>query len=102
MYLVTDDLHIRSYTGTHLKTYLHRTYLHSIAKLRAELFKEYPYFHEPNMVQQIEYVKNAANYKESIAVLILTPALVGVSIGLPLIAEAQEVHQPFIERGLHV
>lgn len=97
MSLMTD-IHVRSFTGPHLKTYLH-----SIAKLRSEVFREYPYLHEINMAQQTEYIKKAATYKESIAVLIFdNTTLVGASVGLPLIAESAQLHQPFLERQLNI
>lgn len=96
--MLMRDIHVRSFTGHHLKTYIH-----SIAKLRAEIFKEYPYFQEPNIAQQIEYIKNAASHKESIAVLIFdNTTLVGASVGLPLIGESQHIHHAFLERQLNI
>jgi len=92
------DIHVRSFTGTHIKTYLH-----SIAKLLEEVFREYPYLKETNIEQQIKYIKDAAAHKESIAVLIFdNTTIVGASIGLPLSAESLEIHRPFLDRNLTI
>src|SRR5882724_2882834 len=92
--LLMTDIHVRSFTGPHLKTYLH-----SIAKLLAEVFREYPYLQETNMEQQIKHIKEAAVHKESIAVLIFdNTTLVGASIGMPLTAESKEVQAVFLEK----
>lgn len=97
MSLMTD-IHVRSFTGAHIKTYIH-----SIAKLLEEVFREYPYLKETNIEQQIKYIKDAAAHKEAIAVLIFdNTTLVGASIGLPLIAECKEIQHPFLERGLSI
>jgi GNAT superfamily N-acetyltransferase len=97
MSLMTD-IHVRSFTGAHIKTYIH-----SIAKLLEEVFREYPYLKETNIEQQIKYIKDAAAHKESIAVLIFdNTTLVGASIGLPLVAECKEIHHPFLERAISI
>src|SRR5258708_36436788 len=97
MSLMTD-IHVRSFTGAHIITYLN-----SIAKRLEEVFRESPYLKETNIEQQIKYIKDAAAHKESIAVLIFdNTTLVGASIGLPLIAECKEIHHPLLERGLSI
>lgn len=97
MSLVTD-IHVRSFTGSHIKIYLH-----SIAKLLEELFREYPYFQETNIEQQIKYIRETASHKDAIAVLIFdNTTLIGASIGTPLAAEPPEIHRPFLERQLPI
>ena len=97
MQLMTE-IHIRPYTGDKIKTYLH-----SLAKLMTEVFKEYPYMREAHIAQQTEYIKKAASYKESIAVLIFdNTTLVGASLGIPLNGESKEIQNPFTEKGLNV
>jgi hypothetical protein len=97
MQLMTD-IHIRPFTGEKIKIYLH-----SLAKLMAEVFKEYPYLKEASSVQQTEYIKRVASYKEAIAVLIFdNTTLVGASLGLPLIGECKEIQQPFLDRNMNV
>jgi hypothetical protein len=79
MTLLTD-IHVRSFTGLGL-----RPYIHSVAKLRLEVFKEYPYFKDPDLTQEMHYLRKIASCREAIGVLIFDgTTLVGVSIGYPL------------------
>lgn len=96
--MLMTDIHVRSFTGNALKPYLH-----SIAKLRMEVFREYPYFEEPDLEKENKYLKKAASSKESIAVLIFDgTTLVGASLGLPLILEEVAILKPFKERNLDI
>ncbi len=96
--LLMTDIHVRSFTGTGLKSYLH-----SVAKLRMEVFREYPYFEEPDLDQEIRFLKKLFSNKESIGVLIFdNTTLVGVSLGYPLPVEEPSLHRPFKERQLNI
>ena len=77
------DIHVRSFTGSGLKPYIH-----SIAKLRMEVFRDYPYFEEPDLEKEVQYLRKVFVHKESIGVLIFdNTTLVGVSLGYPLAIE---------------
>jgi len=92
--LLMTDIHVRSFTGSGLKPYLH-----SIAKLRMEVFKDYPYFEEPNLEKETHYLKTISSCKETIGVLIFDhTTLVGVSLGCPLSIEEPALLRPFKER----
>lgn len=92
------DIHVRSFTGSGLKPYLH-----SMAKLRMEVFCEYPYFEEPHLDHEIQYLKTVAACKESIGVLIFdNTTLVGVSLGYPLSIEEEAIQQPFKAKSLDI
>jgi GNAT superfamily N-acetyltransferase len=96
--LLMTDIHIRSFTGTGLKPYLH-----SVAKLRIEVFREYPYFEEPDLDRETQFLKKLLSNKESIGVLIFDhTTLVGVSLGYPLSIEEPSLRRPFKERQLDV
>ena len=96
--LLMTDIHVRSFTGTGLKPYLH-----SVAKLRVEVFKEYPYFEEPDLEGETQLLKKLFLNKESIGVLIFdNTTLVGVSLGYPLSIEEPALHRPFKEKQLNV
>ena len=87
------DIHVRSFTGSSL-----RPYLHSLAKLRMEVLREYPYLEEPNLYREMQYLRKVATCKESIVVLIFdNTTLVGASLGYPLSVEEDVVLKPFIE-----
>ncbi|MGC1878446.1 MAG: hypothetical protein WA347_07755 [Rhabdochlamydiaceae bacterium] len=97
MFLMTD-IHVRSFTGSGLKSYLH-----PVAKLRLEVFREYPYFKEPDLDRETQYLRKLFSSRESIGVLIFdNTTLVGASLGHPLSIEEASVHHPFKERDLNV
>lgn len=92
------DIHVRAFTGSSLKPYLH-----AIAKLRMEVFKEYPYFETPDLDREIHYLKHISTCKETIGVLIFDgTTLVGVSLGCPLAIEDPLFLTPFNERHLDI
>ncbi len=92
------DIHVRSFTGSGLKPYLH-----AVAKLRMEVLKDYPYFEEPDLDRETQYLKTIFSNKESIGVLIFdNTTLVGVSLGCPLAIDEPALHRPFLERHLDI
>jgi GNAT superfamily N-acetyltransferase len=96
--MLMTDIHVRSFTGPSLKPYLH-----SIAKLRMEVFKDYPYFEDPDIARETQYLRKIASHKETIGVLIFdNTTLVGVSLGSPFSIEEAALHRPFKERHLNI
>ena len=96
--MLMTDIHVRSFNGPVFKPYLH-----SVAKLRMEVFREYPYFEEPDLDREIQYLRKLCSSKESIGVLIFdNTTLVGVSLGCPLLIEETALLRPFKERGLDI
>ena len=96
--MLMTDIHVRSFTGSGLKPYLH-----SIAKLRTDVFKEYPYFEDSDLDRETQYLRKLSTNKEAIAVLIFdNTTLVGVSLGSPFVIEDPALHQPFKESKLGV
>lgn len=89
--MLMTDIHIRSFTGSQLKPYLH-----GLMKIRTEVFREYPYFEEPDLQRELQHLSKIISCKETIGVLIFDhTTLVGVSFGYPLSLEAEEILQPF-------
>ncbi len=96
--LLMSDIHVRSFSGAGLKPYLH-----SLAKLRAEVFRDSPYFEEPDIHRETEYLKKVASCKDSIAILIFDgTTLVGSAIGTPLSLEEAAVIKPFKDLELDI
>jgi GNAT superfamily N-acetyltransferase len=94
--MLLTDIHIRSFTGSGLKPYLH-----SMAKLRMDVLKEFPYLKEPDLFQELTYLKKIVTCKEAIGVLIFdNTTLVGLSLGYPLVIDELEVKRPFLEKQL--
>jgi len=91
------DIHVRSFTGNGLKPYLH-----SLAKLRMEVFREFPYFEEPDLEKETQLIRKLFQNRESIGVLIFdNTTLVGVSLGYPLSLEEASLQRPFKDRNLN-
>lgn len=96
--MLMTDIHVRSFTGSGLKPYLH-----SIAKLRIEVFKDYPFFEDSTLDHETQYLKKISSNKETIAVLIFdNTTLVGVSLGSPFEIEDPALHSPFKDRKLNI
>jgi GNAT superfamily N-acetyltransferase len=96
--MLMTDIHVRSFTGSGLKPHIH-----SVAKLRMEVFKEYPYFEDPNLQKEMDYLRKISLCKEAISVLIFdNTTLVGVSLGYPLNSEEPSLLRPWKERGMDI
>ena len=81
--MLLTDIHVRSFTGSGLKPYLH-----SVAKLRMDVFREYPYFEEPDLDRETQTLRRVFSHRESIGVVIFdNTTIVGASIGYPLVLE---------------
>ena len=92
--MLLTDIHVRCFTGSGLKPYIH-----SIAKLRMEVFKEYPFFEEPDLEKELRFLKKIVLCKEAISVLIFdNTTLVGVSMGYPFNIEEPSLQRPWKER----
>ncbi len=95
--MLLTDIHVRAFTGPSLKTYLH-----TVAKLRSDVFRDYPYLAEPDLLRETNFLRRIASSKESIGVLIFdNTTLVGASFGMPL-ALVDEVQKPFLDRHLNL
>jgi hypothetical protein len=91
-----SDIRVAALTGKQL-----RPYLHSMAKLRVEIFREFPYFKEGSVEEELNYLKTYHTSQEAIGVLVFdNTTLVGVSAGLPLLLENEEIKKPFLEKGI--
>lgn len=78
-------------------------YLSSVAKLEIDIFREYPYLYEENLVNQINYVKRYAECVNSIMVLVLDGNdIVGVSTGIPLSFDTEKFKKTFVDNGVDI
>ncbi len=93
-----SNIKICKFTGAAMKTYLP-----AIARLRIEVFRDYPYLYEGNMQDEVEYLKKYADCKDAVLVVVFDGSeIVGVSTGIPLENEIEEVKKPFIESKLEI
>ena len=96
--LLMTDIHVRSFTGSGIKSHLH-----SIAKLRTSALQDYPYSEAPNLQREMEHIRHISTCKEAIIVLIFDGhTLVGSALGYPLVWAAAELLKPFRDQGRKV
>lgn len=77
-------------------------YLETIATLRIEIFREFPYLYDGSMDYEKKYLKTNIRSPESIAVLVFDEdQMVGASTGLPMDDETAEFKSSFLRHGYH-
>lgn len=93
-----DSLTIKTVTGRGIEKYLH-----DLASLRIEVFREFPYLYDGSLEYEKSYLETYIQSDQSIAVLVLDgDAVVGASTGLPMADETEEFQRPFRESGYDV
>lgn len=71
-----------------------------LAKLRIEVFREYPYLYDGSLEYESEYLRSYAKSERSIFVLALhRDEVVGVSTGLPMAEADADFQSPFLKSG---
>lgn len=74
-----------------------------LARLRIEVFREYPYLYAGSAVYEEKYLQTYTGCAESVAVLARAgDRVVGASTGLPLAAETPECQAPFVAQGINL
>lgn len=92
---MSSNIKIRTFSGTAAKTYIP-----SIAKLRTEVFREYPFLCIQSLEYEKRYLKKFTQCKDAIVILVFDGSkIVGASTGLPLEEEGLEVQKPFLAQG---
>jgi GNAT superfamily N-acetyltransferase len=75
-------------------------WLADAARLRIEVFREFPYLYDGNEDSERAYLTSYAKSERSVFVLVLRGGeVVGVSTGLPLLEAAEAFQEPFREAG---
>ncbi|WP_243040834.1 GNAT family N-acetyltransferase [Dyella sedimenti] len=76
-------------------------YLADLARLRIEVFRDYPYLYDGDMAYEQRYLEAYARSRRSVFVLALDgDKVVGCATGMPLVDEVAAIQQPFVERGM--
>ena len=97
------DLRIEVLTGEAIQPHLS-----DLARLRIEVFREYPYLYDGSFAYEADYLSTFAADNRSIFVLAVRqptesnqePTVIGVATGLPLDGQHEEFTQPFIRAGI--
>ncbi|MCC5828870.1 MAG: GNAT family N-acetyltransferase [Phycisphaeraceae bacterium] len=75
-------------------------HLDDLARLRIEVFREFPYLYDGDMAYERRYLATYGDCPESFFVLVEDQGrIVGGSSGLPLTVETPEIQAPWIEKG---
>jgi len=86
---------IQSFTGKAAEPYLR-----DLAKLRIEIFRDFPYLYDGNLAYEQDYLQTYLATPDSILLIAFDDeTVIGASTALPMMAETPNVQQPFIERG---
>lgn len=76
-------------------------HLAGLAKLRIEVFREWPYLYDGSLDYESDYLRAFANAKDAVIVGAFDgAALIGAATAAPLVAQADYIVAPFKERGL--
>jgi hypothetical protein len=80
-----------------------KPYLTSIARMRVEIFNDYPHLRKNELDYEINRLREYTETPDSIAVIVFdgsTP--VGAALGIPLELEMPDLQRPLLERGLNL
>jgi GNAT superfamily N-acetyltransferase len=90
---MSSDIKVRSFTGSGIKIYIP-----TLAKLRLEILKEYPFLCVGNFEEEKKNLRRLSQSKEAIIVLVFDgPKIVGMSTGLPMDEEPTALKKLLIE-----
>ncbi|GAB4424363.1 MAG: GNAT family N-acetyltransferase [Anaerolineae bacterium] len=92
---MTTDITLKRLTGPAIEPYLT-----ALARLRIEVFREFPYLYNGSMAYEEKYLRTYSRSPESLFVLALAgDAVIGAATGVPMAHETDEFKQPFVARG---
>lgn len=90
-----EELRIQRLSGSAI-----HPHLPDLARLRIQVFREYPYLYQGTVAYEENYLRRYANNPDSVMVLVWAEdRVVGASSGLPLAAEPPELIEPFLAHG---
>jgi GNAT superfamily N-acetyltransferase len=94
---MTKDLRIARLQGADLASYIP-----ALARLRIEVFRDFPYLYDGDMDYEAGYLRTYIDAPGSVMVLVFDgDRVVGASTAVPLRHETPPVQQPFIEQGMN-
>lgn len=94
---MTTDITLKRFTGPAIEPYLA-----GLARLRIQVFREFPYLYNGSMAYEEKYLRTYARSPESLFVLALAgDAVIGAATGVPMAHETDEFRQPFVAHGLN-
>ncbi|MDR2212613.1 MAG: GNAT family N-acetyltransferase [Pseudomonadales bacterium] len=94
-----NTLTVKRFSGAALMDYLD-----AVARLRIDVFREFPYLYDGDMEYERRYLQTYANCADAVVVVAFAGGenadkVVGASTGIPLRAEEANFQRPFIAAG---
>lgn len=78
-------------------------YMEDLARLRIQVFREYPYLYEGDMAYEMEYLDTFMKAQGACMVVAKSEGqVIGASTALPLMEETDNVKQPLLEAGYDI
>lgn len=95
MSAMPENLHLQRLSGSQINPHLP-----DLARLRIQVFREFPYLYQGSEAYEQSYLKTYVDAPDSVMVVVRDGnTVVGASSGLPLTATTPEVIQPFLDHG---
>jgi GNAT superfamily N-acetyltransferase len=92
-----------TFTFKHLRGRTIASHVSDLARLRIEVFRDYPYLYDGDDDYERKYLQTYLDSPRSLAVLVYDGTeLIGASTGLPMQDETAEFRRPFVERGYDI
>ncbi len=78
-------------------------YIDDLARLRMEVFRDFPYLYDGDLAYEAEYLQAFVNAPDSVLVIAFDgEKVVGASTALPLLHETLNIQKPFLENGYDI
>ena len=93
---MSDTITIQRFTGSDVERHIA-----DVARLRIEVFREYPYLYDGDMEYEAHYLRTYTASRDSVIVIAFDgDEVVGASSAVPLQHETDEIKQPFVAHDL--
>lgn len=92
----TNTISVNSFTGDDVDHYIPE-----VARLRIEVFREFPYLYDGNMEYEAKYLRTYTSSPDSVIVIVFDgDQVIGASTAVPLRHEMEEIKRPFLEHAI--
>lgn len=92
------NIQVQSFSGVNMLPYLD-----DLAKLRMEVFREFPYLYDGDLNYEAHYLQTLANAVDNVIIIAFdNNKVVGASTGIPMTSETSTVQKPFVEQGYDI
>lgn len=89
-------LHVKSLSGEAIQPYIA-----DLARLRIEIFRDYPYLYDGDETYENNYLQNYATSPDSLIVIAFDDdKVVGAATAMPLYRASKEVQRPFLAQNI--